>query len=148
MRNHEADPSQPPRPSPGRSFPPPCRMLSRSSPCKPQNRPTFSGETASGRVPVIFYLRTGATGPEADALLAKQRNAIQKANISGNVLAEFSEEEATGSAERPQLAKALELCREHKALLFIGTTDAMGDDSISPMFPMRWPIAKPMNGRT
>lgn len=84
-------------------------------------------ETASGRKPVVFYFRAGPKGPEADALLAKQRDGIRKINISSNVLAEFTEEEAAGSTERPQLAKALELCREHKAFLFIGTTDAIGD---------------------
>ncbi|CCF18053.1 protein of unknown function [Pseudorhizobium banfieldiae] len=84
-------------------------------------------ETASGRTPVVFYLRAGPQGPEADTLLAKQRDGIQKANISDNVLAEFMEQETVGSTERPQLAKALELCRQHKALLFIGTTDAIGD---------------------
>lgn len=91
--------------------------------------------TASGRTPVVFYLRTGPQGPEADALLARQRDGIQKVNISDNVLAEFTEEEAAGSTERPQLAKALELCREHKALLFIGTTDAIGDgEEFQPEF--------------
>lgn len=92
-------------------------------------------KTASGRTPVVFYLRAGPQGPEADALLARQRDAIQKANISDNVLAEFTEEEAAGSTERPHLAKALELCREHKALLFIGTTDAIGDgEEFQPEF--------------
>lgn len=92
-------------------------------------------ETASGRTPVVFYLRAGPQGPEADALLAKQRDGIQKTNISDNVLAEFTEEEAAGSTERPQLAKALELCREYKARLFIGTTDAIGDgEEFQPEF--------------
>lgn len=84
-------------------------------------------DTASGRTPVVFYFRTGPKGPEADALLAKQRDEIRKINISSKVLAEFTEEETTGSTERPQLEKALELCRERKALLIVGTTDAIGD---------------------
>ena len=92
-------------------------------------------ETASGRTPVVFYLRTGPQGPEADALLAKQRDAIKKASISENVLAEFTEEETEKSTERPQLAKALALCREQKAFLFVGTTDAIGDsEEFQPEF--------------
>lgn len=83
----------------------------------------------------MFYLRAGPQGAEADSFLAKQQDGIQKANISDNVLAEFTEEEAAGSTERPQLAKALELRREHKALLFIGTTDAIGDgEEFQPEF--------------
>lgn len=93
-------------------------------PSKPANH---LRETASGRAPVVFYLRTGATEQGTDAFLAKQRGGIEKINISSNVLAEFVEEEAAGSTARPQLAKALDLCREHKALLFIGTTDAIAE---------------------
>lgn len=92
-------------------------------------------KTASGRTPVAFYLRTGPAGPEAEALLVKQRNAIQRANISDKVLAEFTETETAGSTERPQLVKVLELCREHLALLFIGTTDAIeGGEEFQPEF--------------
>lgn len=68
-------------------------------------------------------------------LLTKQRRGIESINISGNVLAEFIEEEAAGSTARPQLARAVGLCREHKALLFIGTTDAIaGGEEFQPDF--------------
>ena len=101
-------------------------------PSKPANH---LRETASGRAPVVFYLRTGAAEQGTDAFLAKQRGGIEKINISSNVLAEFVEEEAAGSTERPQLVKALDLCREHKALLFIGTTDAIaGGAEFQPDF--------------
>ena len=101
-------------------------------PSKPANH---LRETASGRAPVVFYLRAGPAGQATDVLLEKQRRGIEKINISGNVLAEFIEEEAAGSTARPQLAKALDLCREHKALLFIGTTDTIaGGTEFQPDF--------------
>ncbi len=42
-------------------------------PSKPANH---LRETASGRAPVVFYLRTGAAERETDAFLAKQREGI------------------------------------------------------------------------
>lgn len=93
----------------------------------PVKRANHLRETASGRAPVVFYFRAGPAGQASDVLLAKQREGIEKVNISGNILAEFIEEEAAGSMARPQLAKAVGLCREHKALLFIGTTDAIAE---------------------
>lgn len=77
---------------------------------------------------VVLYLRAAANpADEAQALLEKQRHEIGKMLRSANVLAEFVETEPLPSAERPQLQQALALCREQKARLFIGTTDAIGD---------------------
>ena len=111
----------------GQTFSPASRDGVEVIALQPPKPPNNLREAASGRMPVVFYLRAGPAGEETDALLAKQRGGIEKINISSNVLADFTEEEAAGSTERPQLAKALELCREHKALLFIGTTDAIAD---------------------
>ncbi len=87
------------------------------------------------RTLVVLYLRAGSRGPEAEALLAKQRECIRKVNVAGIVLAEFTEEEVVGSTERPELAMALEFCRERNALLFIGTTDAIGNgEEFQPAF--------------
>lgn len=79
---------------------------------------------------VVFYLRAAAKPDEAQALLEKQRREIGKMLRSANVLAEFVETEPLPSAERPQLRQALTLCREQKARLFIGTTDAIGDGEV------------------
>ncbi|ANH03170.1 hypothetical protein [Shinella sp. HZN7] len=76
---------------------------------------------------VVVYFRALAGPEEAQALLEKQRREIVKMLRSANVLAEFVETEPLLSAERPQLQRALALCREKKARLFIGTTDAIGD---------------------
>lgn len=76
---------------------------------------------------VVVYLRAPASPEEEQALLEKQRREIGKMLRSANVLAEFVETEPLPSAERPQLRQALVLCREKKARLFIGTTDAIGN---------------------
>ena len=76
---------------------------------------------------VVVYLREVGQSDEAQALLEKQQREIGKMLRSANVLAEFVESEPLASAERPQLQQALALCREQKARLFIGTTDAIGD---------------------
>ncbi len=76
---------------------------------------------------VVVYLREVGQSDEAQALLEKQQREIGKMLRSANVLAEFVESEPFASAERPQLQQALALCREQKARLFIGTTDAIGD---------------------
>jgi len=76
---------------------------------------------------VVVYLREVGHPHEAQALLEKQQREIGKMLRSVNVLAEFMESEPLASAERPQLQQALALCREQKARLFIGTTDAVGD---------------------
>lgn len=76
---------------------------------------------------VVVYLREVGHPHEAQALLEKQQREIGKMLRSVNVLAEFVESEPLASAERPQLQQALALCREQKARLFIGTTDAVGD---------------------
>lgn len=77
---------------------------------------------------VVLYLRTAANPADgAQALLENQRHEIGKMLRSANMLAEFVEIEPLPSAERPQLQQALALCREQKARLFIGTTDAIGD---------------------
>ena len=76
---------------------------------------------------VVVYFRAPAGPEEEQALLEKQRREIGKMLRSANVLAEFLETEPLPSAERPQLRQALALCREQKARLFIGTTDAIGN---------------------
>lgn len=76
---------------------------------------------------VVVYLRAVGNPDEAQALLVKQQREIGKMLRSANVLAEFLETEPLPSTERPQLRQALALCREQKARLFIGTTDAIGD---------------------
>lgn len=79
---------------------------------------------------VVLYLRAAAKPDEAQALLEKQHREIGKMLRSANVLAEFVEIEPLPSAGRPQLQQALALCLEHKARLFIGTTDAIGDSEV------------------
>lgn len=79
---------------------------------------------------VVVYFRAAAKPDEAQTLLEKQRHEIRKMLRSANVLAEFVETEPLPSAERPQLRQALALCREQKARLFIGTTDAIGDGEV------------------
>ncbi len=76
---------------------------------------------------VVVYLRALSNPVEAQAILEKQQREIGKMLRSANVLAEFVETEPLASAERPQLEQALALCREQKARLFIGTTDAVGN---------------------
>lgn len=76
---------------------------------------------------VVVYFRVPAGTAEAQALLEKQRREIGKMLRSANVLDEFLETEPLPSAERPQLRQALALCRDQKARLFIGTTDAIGN---------------------
>ena len=84
---------------------------------------------------VVVYLRAPADPDEAQALLEKQHREIGKMLRSANVLAEFVETEPLPLAERPQLQEALALCREQKARLFIGTTDAIGnDEAFTPDF--------------
>lgn len=84
---------------------------------------------------VVVYFRTLACPDDARTLLEKQRNEIRKMLRSANVLAEFVEIEPLPSAERPQLQQALALCREQKARLFIGTTDAIEDgETFAPDF--------------
>jgi hypothetical protein len=79
---------------------------------------------------VVVYFRASANPDEAHVLLEKQRHEIGKMLRSANVLAEYVETEPLPSAERPQLQEALALCREQKARLFIGTTDAIGDGEV------------------
>lgn len=79
---------------------------------------------------VVVYFRAAVGPDEAQAILEKQRHEIGKMLRSANVLAEFVETEPLLSAERPQLRQALTLCREQKARLFIGTTDAIGDGEV------------------
>lgn len=84
---------------------------------------------------VVVYLRAVGNPDEAQALLVKQQREIGKMLRSVSVLAEFVETEPLASAERPQLQQALALCREQKARLFIGTTDAVGDgEAFTPDF--------------
>lgn len=84
---------------------------------------------------VVVYFRAPAGPEEARALLEKQRREIGKMLRSTNVLAEFVEIEPLPSAERPQLQQALALCRERKARLFIGTTDALeAGEAFTPDF--------------
>lgn len=84
---------------------------------------------------VVVYLRAVGNPDEARALLVKQQREIGKMLRSVSVLAEFVETEPLASAERPQLQQALALCREQKARLFIGTTDAVGDgEAFTPDF--------------
>lgn len=79
--------------------------------------------TVTGRA--VVYFRVPLAGAEAGDLLAKQRAAVQKMSGSITVLAEFTENEGPGQNERPQLDRALNLCREQTAFLLIGTTDAI-----------------------
>lgn len=84
---------------------------------------------------VVVYLRAVGNPDEAQAHLVKQQREIGKMLRSVSVLAEFVETEPLASAERPQLQQALALCREQKARLFIGTTDAVGDgEAFTPDF--------------
>lgn len=76
---------------------------------------------------VVVYLRAVGNPDEAHAILEKQHREIGKMLRSANVLAEFLETEPLPSALRTHLQQALALCREQKARLFIGTTDAIGD---------------------
>jgi hypothetical protein len=84
---------------------------------------------------VVVYLRAVGNPVEAQAILEKQHREIGKMLRSAIVLAEFVETEPLDSTERPQLQQALALCREQKARLFIGTTDAVGDgEAFTPDF--------------
>ncbi|MEP9380326.1 hypothetical protein ABLE91_26740 [Aquabacter sp. CN5-332] len=81
---------------------------------------------------LVCYLRS-ASGEEtaSSSTLAKQRERLADLIVPAvhTVLGEFIEDERRDeatSAVRPALAAALDLCRQHKARLLIGTTDAIG----------------------
>ncbi len=76
--------------------------------------------------PVVTYLRVstdrqGQSGLSLDA----QRTAVRPYVEAGRLLGEFLEVEIGWKQDRPQLAVALALCRQHKARLVIAKLDRL-----------------------
>ncbi|WP_019995010.1 recombinase family protein [Aureimonas ureilytica] len=77
---------------------------------------------------MVVYLRTA--GGHDDVDLARQREAVSDLILPDfhTVLAAFIEAEPLASSdERPALEAALAMCRQSRARLVVGTTDAIGD---------------------
>ncbi len=79
---------------------------------------------------LVVYFRTPVEVGKAEKLLTKQRRELDRMLRSGigAAVAEFTEIEDSTSLHpaRPVLSDALAVCRERKARLVIGTTDAFG----------------------
>lgn len=76
----------------------------------------------------VVYLRCSTGKQEASGLgIEAQREAVQRyaTHAAGAIIAEFVETESGAKSNRPQLAKALALCRRSKATLLIARLDRL-----------------------
>ena len=76
--------------------------------------------------PVVTYLRVSTDRQGQSGLgLEAQRVAVAPYVEAGQLLGEFVEVESGRKDDRPQLAAALVLCRQHKARLVIAKLDRL-----------------------
>jgi DNA invertase Pin-like site-specific DNA recombinase len=76
----------------------------------------------------VGYIRVSTTDQEQSGLgLEAQRQAVGEyaCRVGGEVVSEFVEVESGGRSDRPELAKALEVCRRHRAILIIAKLDRL-----------------------
>lgn len=76
----------------------------------------------------VSYLRVSTGRQEASGLgIEAQREAVQRyaARVESKIVAEFVETESGAKSDRPQLTKALALCRRTKSTLLIARLDRL-----------------------
>src|SRR5690242_10993563 len=76
----------------------------------------------------VGYIRVSTTDQGQSGLgLEAQHQAVAEyaSRVGGEVISEFLEVESGKRADRPELAKALEACRRHRAVLIIAKLDRL-----------------------
>lgn len=88
-------------------------------------KPSYTGYAM---IEHVSYLRVSTGRQEASGLgIEAQREAVERyaARVGSKIAAEFVETESGAKSDRPQLAKALALCRRTKSTLLIARLDRL-----------------------